>query len=204
VGSSSTSLSRGASYRTSGSSLAAVTPATRTSGFRDAVDLLKLEIPLSFVETQLGLPSWRVVSYGRDQELLDPRAPIDLALRRLEDEEATPALVELATAESQGPVSTYLEELAANEPHDEKDPAEVWLFLALAWLYHRREVLDDPLGAVEIAYADFDYPERIAHLVRYMPSDEPDLGSQELNEQRLYKRWSDFIEAERSRLISAR
>ncbi|WP_201714654.1 DUF2247 family protein [Rossellomorea arthrocnemi] len=44
-------------------------------------------------------------------------------------------------------------------------------------------------GQIEQIYADFEYPESISKLVRYMPMDGPDYGSLELTEKRLYKYW---------------
>ena len=43
-------------------------------------------------------------------------------------------------------------------------------------------------------YSDFGYPPRIAGFVRYMPAEQPDLGSRELNEQRLYENWKRYLD----------
>jgi hypothetical protein len=48
-----------------------------------------------------------------------------------------------------------------------------------------KDSYSDPLVLVEQLYADFNYPETIASFVRYMPSEEPDLGYLELNEVHL-------------------
>ena len=44
-----------------------------------------------------------------------------------------------------------------------------WLLALLAELYARRDSIADPLGDVEMIYADFDYPECMESFVRYMP-----------------------------------
>jgi len=72
-----------------------------------------------------------------------------------------------------------------------------WLYLHLAWLYQIRDLVDDPLGDVESAYADFGYPEEMASFVRYMPMVGLDLGSREKNLDRLYGNWSAYILASR-------
>ena len=46
----------------------------------------------------------------------------------------------------------------------------------------------------DTVYADFDYPSKMADFVRYMPSTAPDLGSLELNEARVYRRWRAYLE----------
>ena len=74
-----------------------------------------------------------------------------------------------------------------------------WLYLALAWLFENRDSVSDPLVQVEMIYADFDYPPEITSLVYYMPCDEPDLGSRELNEARIYANWENYLQAEAKR-----
>jgi hypothetical protein len=53
--------------------------------------------------------------------------------------------------------------------HDPRESARMWLYLQLKAAYERRRGLDDPLGAVEQIYADFEYPPAVERCVRYMP-----------------------------------
>ena len=71
-----------------------------------------------------------------------------------------------------------------------------WAFLILAWVYEHRDSFEDPLDLVEKLYADLDYPEQVAPFVRYMPTDEPDLGSRGQNEQRLFQKWAEYLQKE--------
>jgi hypothetical protein len=85
--------------------------------------------------------------------------------------------------------------LAAREPEETLSELRAkWLCVVLAWIFEHRNEYADPLRAVEEVYADFDYPARIASFVRYMPSDDPDLGSRELNEARLYEKWQSYLQ----------
>jgi hypothetical protein len=134
--------------------------------------------------------------FGLEQELLDPAASIELAADHLgKDTNADPLLVELAGLSKFEPTRPYVEKLAARERESgSNDIRDKWLYVVLAWILEHRDSYVDPLQIVEYVYADFDYPPQIAGLVRYMPSDEVDLGSRERNEERIYENWKAFVD----------
>ncbi len=71
-------------------------------------------------------------------------------------------------------VGELIEDLEfVDEPAERR--ARLWLFLALAYVFDRREEFEDPLAVVEELYALFEYPDEIQGLVRYMsvPVGEP-------------------------------
>lgn len=160
------------------------------------MDLVKLRIPYGFIRERAGL-TWREVLFGMDNELLSFDAAVEMAVEKLGIEEApAPALVDLAGLEKWESPRGYVEALTSAESHQAPDDIQdKWLYLVLAWVLLNKERFTDPLQFVELIYADFGYPERIAQFVRYMPSDEPDLGSRELNEQRLYAKWQSYVDA---------
>lgn len=164
---------------------------------------MKLKIPLAFAESRLGELTWHDIRFGLENELLAPDAPEQLAVKRLErPEETSSLLVDLITTQAYEDTVRIVAELAeADKSADARLAAAKWLYLSLAWLYERRFELDDPLQHVEIAYADFGYPERIAGLVRYMPSREASqLGPGETGLLRL---WERFLSEERERLLAS-
>lgn len=69
-----------------------------------------------------------------------------------------------------------------------------WANILLAWVYEHREQFDDLLCVVEEIYSDYNYPEELAGFVRYMPSNAPDLGSVEANEQRMITSIGEYVE----------
>lgn len=90
--------------------------------------------------------------------------------------------------------------LAADECSISEDEiCKKWLYLRLAWIYQIRDLLEDPLGAVEGVYADSGYPPEMASFVRYMPMVGQDLGSREKNEARMYFNWRSYMQASRER-----
>ena len=132
--------------------------------------------------------TWPEVLFGLRQELLDSAAPIELAEDRLADEEnSDPVLIELAGLSRTDDPLPHVEKLAAAADEPAEEIRGRWLFLVLAWIFEHKHDYDDPLRAIEEVYADFDYPKRIAGLVRYMPTDEPDLGSLVLNDARMLR-----------------
>lgn len=139
--------------------------------------------------------NWREILFGLKEELLDPAAPMEIAAELVDDETSDIKLVELAGLSANDDGRQYLEALAAREREETLQELRAkWLCVVLAWIFEHRSEYADPLRAVEEVYADFEYPKRIANFVRYMPSDEPDLGSRELNESRLYEKWRSYLQ----------
>jgi hypothetical protein len=159
------------------------------------MDLIKLSLSRSFVAEKARL-AWREILFGIENELLGPEAAVEFA----SDEIATkknPSLVltRLACVGEGEPMLPHVVQLASAEPPQDSDKVrDKWLYLVLAWIYEHQASYADPLEVVEEVYADFGYPSRIAGFVRYMPADEPDLGSHELNEARLYEKWKCYLD----------
>ena len=156
---------------------------------------LKLKIPADFIIARASL-SWREVRFGIENELLDPRAPIELAVVQVSSMgEAPTILLDLVGSAAGESIKELLDRLAEAEAERSlKDVSAKWLFIVLAWIYERRDELLDPLQRAEEVYADFGYPERMAGFIRYMPMIGSDLGSRESNERRLLDRWRRYLE----------
>ena len=157
--------------------------------------VVELRIPYSFTHDRATL-SWRDMQFGLSNGFLDPQAPIDKAVEEIVEHDApSPDILELASASRSDPMAHLVARLAEVEPDcSEKDPRAVWLYLVLAWLYEHRAGNPDPLQTVEEIYSDFGYPEDIASFVRYMPAGDPDLGSCEANELRMFERWKQYLD----------
>jgi hypothetical protein len=164
------------------------------------MDLLSVVLPYDFVAKKITL-TWRDILYAHEQKFLSPNAAIEHAIVELSQIEDFPqSLVELASLEKGESIHPYIDELSDLEmPQASKDLKEKWIYLILDWVYENKSNYSDPLGIVEQIYADFEYPAQIAAFVRYMPSDEPDFGSIELNEARLYEKWKDYLDEQEKR-----
>ena len=162
------------------------------------MEQLTIRVPYSFIRkwTDLG---WTEISYGLAQGILGAQDAIDVAQDRLAGAVAAgPELAALAEARTLDPVQALVEQLARHEPEASLSELQrKWMFLLLAWVFEHRSDYADPLGIVELLYADLDYPAQVESLVRYMPMEEPDLGSTALNEARLMTKWAEYLKAER-------
>jgi len=160
-----------------------------------AMDQLKMDVPLSFINARTGL-TWREIAYGIDNGLLRPAAAIDFATACVgSDEDPSSDIVELAGLRPDEPTRELVDKIAGMQ--SEQDSAYIrgkWLYLVLAWLFENREAFAEPLAIVEEVYADFDYPEDVASFVRYMPMRGPDLGSAAANRKRLFDNWKLYLD----------
>ena len=157
------------------------------------MDIVRLRIPYSFIRVRTPV-TWRDVRFGLTNDLIASRTAVDLAIERITDP-VDPLLVELAAEQVNERILDIVERLAESEPYrSDSEIRDKWLYLVLAWLYEHRQDDPDPLQRVEEVYADFEYPERLAAFVRYMPTEGPDLGSREANERRLMERWKGYLD----------
>jgi hypothetical protein len=139
--------------------------------------------------------TWQDVLFGLDHGLLDRCAPVELGAELLTEDATNSTLLDLAGLSENEDARPYVEKLASAEiPETIELIRGKWLYMVLDWIYEHKDIYPDPLQAVEEAYADFNYPESIAGFVRYMPSEDPDLGSREQNEGRLYCKWERYID----------
>lgn len=153
--------------------------------------LVDLQLPAGFV-VERALPTGAELAYGFREGWLSREDVVEVALAKYKAEvPLLPAEEELALLLSDD-LDQVEELVAALEFSDE--PAELrarlWLFLALAWLLDHRSEYDDPLGVIEQLYADFDYPEEIRSLVRFMPPGPGDLPGVE----GIAGRWRGYVE----------
>lgn len=139
-----------------------------------------------------GFPTAAELAFGFSEGFLSRSGVVDVALAKLE------AGVELSSAEERVAlllsdeldlVDDLVDDLGVgSEPWERR--ARFWLLLVLSWVLENRDEFDDPLGLVELLYADFDYPEEIEGLVRFMPLQ----PGQEAGVAALERRWEAFVD----------
>jgi hypothetical protein len=142
--------------------------------------------------------SWKEMKYAVDNNLIDAESLVKHAVFVLDEGILGYDIVlELAILQDYEDASPYILKLIElEEEQDEEDIKAKWLYLVLWVLYKNRNEYDNALEIVEEVYSDFDYPPSISSFVRYMPSDEPDLGSYEANIERLYHKWEQYLLSE--------
>lgn len=76
-------------------------------------------------------------------------------------------------------------------------PEKKWLYLCIAWAYHNKDLLKDPLQDIEKIYADFDYPHEMDSFVRFMPPTDgydPSAHTPAENYERLMNNWRIYVD----------
>jgi hypothetical protein len=76
----------------------------------------------------------------------------------------------------------------------------LWMYLIVAWLFENISTFPDPLGEIEKVYADFEYPDEIQSLVRYMPAQE----GQPVGEKAIISRWGEYVRRVKAEFLAER
>lgn len=155
--------------------------------------LVRFHIPAAFVVARV-LPTGAEMAYGFRHGWLSRADVVAIALAKYQagkvscESEETLALL---LSDDLDHVDDLLAELEkSDQPFEEA--AQVWLFLALSWLWENRHNYSDPFEVVEMLYADFGYPDAIKDLVRYMPAPSGQaVGLAAIDER--WERWLDLV-----------
>jgi hypothetical protein len=140
-----------------------------------------LPLESQYIYSKTPWLSWRELFFGLEKGYIDGKELSEYVCDALKST-SPPEAFELASLEPQENHLARILLKSLNEKYSstELDPTKPWILLLLSYLFEHKEKYDDPLGIVEQLYADFDYPEEIAPLVRYMPLPEGVEGSEDL------------------------
>ncbi len=148
-----------------------------------------LQIDRQFLSNLKDL-KWQDICFAVKHNLIHPLGAVDFAVKLIElNSTYSEAELELASKIESDSIEDILQTLdkicKLHQPTPET--SDRLLFLALFWLYLNQDKFKDPLAIVENIYADFDYPESIKHLVRYMPNEDGKIVD-------FKKEWACFLE----------
>ncbi|RMI32273.1 DUF2247 family protein [Nocardia stercoris] len=152
--------------------------------------LIEFRIPAEFVECRTRLTP-RELKFGYDQGWLTAPDVVRLALNNVVPEPQASGAVEelsLLLSDELDRVPALVAQLAVAE-------SDVWVWLTCNWLLDNAAEFEDPLQAVEMLYADLDYPDSMGPFVRYMPltpGAEPGAAG-------LMDRWAAYVRAGQER-----
>jgi len=160
-------------------------------------DLVKFSLPAEFILSRV-VPTPDEMVYGYRHGWIDDEGAVRVAEAELLAGMAIPAAIEelaLLLRDHRFRVADLMraaaDELSADEGLSRCEaPERVWLYLALDWLYEHRGDFVEPLGVIEMIYADFDYPEEIEGLIRFMPARQPGAV---VGRDGIVQRWRDYL-----------
>ncbi|WP_084686931.1 DUF2247 family protein [Rhizobium nepotum] len=134
--------------------------------------------------------NWGDIKYGFDHKYLDSNSVVQFATASLSiDSSSYQYDLAMCDPKHESVVSEILNNLTNGMIIDTADAKRSWIFIFLKKLYICREEYKDPLGEVEKIYADFDYPEYISPLVRYMPASDGAITG----EDEILRRWEGLL-----------
>lgn len=145
--------------------------------------------------------SWRDIKYGLHNGFLNSNEVVEYASKSLStDSPAEQYELACLAGNDTGSIWECVNRLAIKDKQRSEDSKNAWMFLVFLWVFMNRDRYQDPLGVVEELYADFDYPESVASIVRYMPAKDSSLEG----EEQLFKNWSNMLESLRKELKANR
>lgn len=152
--------------------------------------LIRFNIPAAFVVAR-AMPTGAELAYGFREGWLTRADVVAVALAKYEAELPLSSAEEdiaLLLSSDLDRVDELIADLEiVDEPTEQR--ARLWLFLSLAWLLEHRQDFGDPLEVIEMLYADFDYPDEIQGVVRFMPAPGPDAGVDAIE-----RRWRALVD----------
>lgn len=161
---------------------------------------LNIILSYDYVSELINL-TWQDILYGIKNKFLMENALIKYAIDELcVNENPSKLILELSCLQEGDSIYPYMDELMHLQQEQnvsDSSSKDKFLYVLLNWIYENKDKYKDPLEMVEYVYADFDYPEIISKFVKYMPLNEPSLGTIELNRERLFKYWKDYLDVQK-------
>ena len=155
--------------------------------------LLEFKIPAPFIQRMARLTP-RELRYGYVHGWIDAEAVVQLCMGNIVPDDEQMAVVEalaLLLSDELDKVPDLIEQVVT-------DDRSVWVYLALAFIHeHPSEFGDNPLQAVEMLYADFEYPSEMEPFVPFMPPPEGATPGAEGLEQR----WQEYLHRQREKFL---
>jgi hypothetical protein len=167
------------------------------------MNTLNILLSYSYVAKLVKL-SWHDILFGIEQGFLSSEAAINKAITELGvDGNSNQCLINLACLAKGESIHPYIDDFIGESSEEEiKEAKEKFLYCLLSWVYEQQEIYSDPLEGVEIIYADFDYPEVLTNIVRYMPSVQTTVDTLESNRERLYNNWKNYLDIQNSKYFA--
>jgi len=155
--------------------------------------LLEFKIPARFIQRMARLKP-RELHYGYVHGWIDAGAVVQLCMENVVPDDEQMAIVEalaLLLSDELDTVQDLIEQVVT-------DDRSVWVYLALAFVHeHPSEFGGQPLRAVEMLYADFEYPSEMEPFVPFVPPPEgatPGVAG-------LVQRWQEYLRRQRENFL---
>lgn len=105
------------------------------------------------------------------------------------NESSNDLVYQLCLLEESEKIYNILKRLSEFELEETEYIKNKWIFAILLYFYKNKNKYSDPLSMVEEVYVDFDYPDSIRNLIRYMPVDD----DSKYGDAEIYIKWKKYI-----------
>ncbi|WP_157121542.1 DUF2247 family protein [Nocardia miyunensis] len=159
------------------------------------VEKRQFTMPDSFIEQNARLTP-RELHRGYVDGWIDAATVVELCVRNVAPDSDPAGVVEsllLLLSDELDKVPDLVDRLVA-------DDQGVWIFLTLAYVGAHPSKFDSILRAVEMLYADFDYPPKMESFVPFMP---PPAGATP-GVAGIEQRWDEYLQQERELYLDQR
>lgn len=130
--------------------------------------------------------TWKELYYAIKNDIINCDDVIYYAKYSI-NERSDDLVYQLCLLEESEKIDDILKKLSEFELEETEYIKNKWIFAILLDFYKNK--YSDPLNMVEKVYVDFDYPDSICNLIRYMPvEDDSKYGDTEI-----YKKWRKYI-----------
>ena len=144
---------------------------------------------------------WGEIQWGYDHGIFAWFDIVDIAQIKQQEScgiEQCRLVEELSTVGKQNiwQVSDTVKKLSELEPVPDDVSKQKFLYICLAWIFENRDKMEEPFAAVDLIYADFDYPEEIESFVSYMPVDSHRSNANQTlpgSQGRIHANWLQYL-----------
>lgn len=145
--------------------------------------------------------SWADLKFGIERKYIDIYDAVKLAEHYYSEgrEDDLTEKIAQVLRDEYDEIMTLFSSISFKSQHELEISNRKWLYCTLFLLLSQKESVENVFEIIEIIYSDFDYPEAISGLVRYMPTDKTYKTIEEYNEE-IMKKWEVYLVTEKGLL----
>lgn len=162
---------------------------------------LQLIIPISYIINLVPL-DWDDIHFAIINGYINVYDIIEFAIKMLETNPDNEIISEIASLSHKDALVDEKITCSVNKLLKDSDISQIkskFLYVILSYVFDKRYFFEDPFTAVEVVYADFDYPETIKKFVRFMPKNRFNFKKNIIESEYMFAEWKKFLEQEQER-----
>lgn len=159
----------------------------------------------------LKILSWDIIYWGIKNELIEESSAIDYANKLIEtnSNNVDSLVIDLFIPASltKDAVLSLISDYIPQSDEKKTKSIKILRYIILDNVKQTNKSIGEVLNSIERVYIDFDYPTDMSSLIRYMPIEDDDYNpsnhTPEENEQRLFEKFTLFLEEQKKQIMHA-